>query len=40
MFLDLKVLIIKENMFFSEMIDYYKLEFKSDLVEVEFKVKE
>ncbi len=40
MLLDLKVLITKENTLFSEMIDYHKLEFKSDLVGVEFKAKE
>ncbi len=40
MLLDLKALIIKENTLFSEMIDYHKLEFKSDLVGVEFKAKE
>ncbi|WQZ82618.1 copper-sensing histidine kinase CrdS [Helicobacter pylori] len=38
--LDLKALIIKENTLFSEMIDYHKLEFKSDLVGVELKAKE
>ncbi len=40
MLLDLKALIIKENTLFSEMIDYHKLEFKSDLAGVEFKAKE
>ncbi len=40
MFLDLKALITKENTLFSEMIDYHKLEFKSDLVGVEIKAKE
>ncbi|EQL60556.1 histidine kinase [Helicobacter pylori FD568] len=40
MLLDLKALITKENTLFSEMIDYHKLEFKSDLVGVEIKAKE
>ncbi|GAA6870955.1 copper-sensing histidine kinase CrdS [Helicobacter pylori] len=40
MLLDLKALIIKENTLFSEMIDYHRLEFKSDLVGVEIKAKE
>lgn len=40
MLLDLKALITKENTLFSEMIDYHKLEFKSDLAGVAFKAKE
>ncbi len=38
--LDLKALIMKENMLFSEIIAYHKLEFKSELAIVKFKARE